>query len=132
MTEIKKLTKILIIPLAVIPFIFGIMDFFFYDAIYLPITGWTNPMLPKFIGGLFILGSIFAVIILRKQEWEEIRLVYLYLYLQFLPAFLSVLIVWILFGSTFSPALISEFVFELIIMAIMLLLGVFGYIKQVK
>ena len=132
MTEIKKFTKIAIIPIVIIPIIFGIVTLFFFDAIFGPMTGWTNPLHPKFVGGLFILGSIFAVIIILKKEWEEIRLVYLYLYLQFIPAIFSQLYVWISLGSTLSSTLITEFLFEQILMWIMFLLGVFAYIKQVR
>lgn len=132
MTEIKKFTKIALVPIAIIPFIFGIINLFLFDAIFGAMTGLTNPMHPRFVGGLFILGAIFAVIIIRKKEWEEIRLVYMYLYLQFVPAILVEIFVWIVYGSTLNPLVITEFIFEQIIMWAMLLLGVFAYIRQVR
>lgn len=132
MTEIKKFTKIALVPIAIIPFIFGIINLFFFDALFGALTGWTNPMHPRFAGGLMLLGAIFAVIIIRKHEWEEIRLVFLYLYLQFVPAILAEIFVWIVYGSTLNPLVITEFILEQIIMWAMLLLGVFAYIKQVR
>ena len=77
MTEIKKLTKISLIVLAIVTFIFGINLTFLYDMTMNP-EGFTNPYFPRFWGGLCFLTSIFAIILFRKKEWEEIKLTYMF------------------------------------------------------
>ncbi|TKJ22967.1 MAG: hypothetical protein CEE43_04430 [Promethearchaeota archaeon Loki_b32] len=51
MTEIKKITKISLIVVAIIPFLFGVMLVFLWDII-LNTEGWTNPLHPRAFGGL--------------------------------------------------------------------------------
>ena len=47
MTEIKKLTKIVLVVYAIIWFIFGTLLTFLYDMALNP-EGWTNPYFPTF------------------------------------------------------------------------------------
>ncbi|MHA2121896.1 MAG: hypothetical protein ACW990_11885 [Promethearchaeota archaeon] len=58
MTEIKKLTKIVLIVYAIIFFIFGVNLTFLYDVIMNP-EGWTSTLIIE-ISVLSILGSTFG------------------------------------------------------------------------
>ena len=130
MTEIKKITKISLLVLCVLNFIFVILTLFLYDLFVAPLTGWTNPLHPRVLGGVMFIISIFAIILIRKKEWEEIKLTYSLIYSLLLPAILVELIIMAIMGSTFSAALLSQMFLEQILMWIMFVLGIFSYYKQ--
>ncbi|MHA1191485.1 MAG: hypothetical protein ACTSP9_04220 [Promethearchaeota archaeon] len=130
MTEIKKMTKITLVVYAIVNFLFGILLVFLNDLILAPLTGWTNPLSPRNIGGIFLLSAIFAVIILRKKEWEEIKLIYTFMFSFFIVTIPIELILLIVLGSTYSAAYFSQSIMDIIIMSILFILGVFSYIKQ--
>ncbi|MFW9820178.1 MAG: hypothetical protein ACFFE5_11265, partial [Candidatus Thorarchaeota archaeon] len=92
MTEIKKLTKIALLIAAIVTFLFGTMLTFLYDMTMNP-EGWTNPYYPRFFGGVAYLSFIMAILMLRKKEWEEIKLTFLYLFGLFLPTLIIEIVV---------------------------------------
>ncbi|MFX1489940.1 MAG: hypothetical protein ACFFBI_12370 [Promethearchaeota archaeon] len=130
MTEIKKITKISLLVLCVLNFIFGILTLFLYDLFVAPLTGWTNPLHPRVLGGVMFIISIFAIILIRKKEWEEIKLTYTLIYSLLLPTILVELVIMATMGSTFSAALLSQMFLDQILMWIMFVLGIFSYYKQ--
>ncbi len=130
MTEIKKITKISLIALSIVYFIFGILLVFLLDFFITPLTGWTNPLSPRNFGGILFLGSFFAVILLRKKEWEEIKLTYTFLFSFFIATIPIELIVTIVYSSTLSAAAIGQTILNEIIMCSLFALGVYSYIKQ--
>ncbi len=132
MTEIKKLTKIAIVIVAIVGFLFGTILTFLYDMTMNP-EGWTNPYYPRFFGGIAYLVSIFAIILLRKKEWEEIKLTFTFLYSFFLPTLIIEITVTAIFGSTFQPSTVLTFLTTTTpLMAVLLVLGIVTYLKQVK
>lgn len=130
MTEIKKITKISLLVLCVLNFIFGILNLFLLDLFIIPLTGWTNPLHPRVLGGVMFILSIFAIILIRKKEWEEVKLTYTLMYSVFIPAISVDLVIMITMGSTFSATLLSQMVLEQILMWIMFVSGIFSYYKQ--
>ena len=129
-TEIKKLTKISLVVIGIVTFMFGILLIFLLDIFLTPLTGWTNPMHPRSFGGICLLSAIFAVILLRKKEWEEIKLLYAFIVSMFIPSITIELYVLVVYGSTFSAAAISQVFLDQILMFVMLALGVISYYKQ--
>ena len=129
MTEIKKLTKIVLIVDAIVFFIFGVNLTFLYDMIMNP-EGWTNPYFPRFWGGLCFLSSLFAIILLRKKEWEEIKLTFTYLFGLFIPTLIIEVAVLAALGSTFGAQAILLGSGTITIESVLLLLGIVSYIKQ--
>ncbi|UCC19565.1 MAG: hypothetical protein JSV62_15935 [Promethearchaeota archaeon] len=130
MTEIKKLTKISLIIIAIVGFLFGTILTFLYDMAMNP-EGWTNPYYPRFFGGVSYLVSIFAIIVLRKKEWEEIKLTFAFLFGLFLPTLIIEIAVTAIFGSTFQPSTVLTFLTTTTpLMAVLLVLGIVTYIKQ--
>jgi len=129
MTEIKLLTKIVLVVDAIIWILFGTMFIFLYDMALNP-EGWTNPYFPKMFGGVTYVSAIFAILILRKKEWEDIKLIFSY----FIGIITSTLIIEIsvllIFGSTFSASFILLGTSTILIEAILLVLGIVSYIKQ--
>ena len=129
MTEIKKFTKIVLLVDTIIWFLFGILLTFLYDIALNPL-GWTNPYLPRMFGGVNLISAIFAILMLRKKEWEEIRLTFGY----FIGIILSTLIievaVYTTLYSTFEASWRLQGLFTITIEAVLLTLGIVTYIKQ--
>ena len=129
MTEIKKLTKIALIVDAVIFVIFGTMLVFLYDMT-LNYEDWTNPFHVRAFGGLCYVGALFAVIMLFKKEWEEIKLAYIFLFSLCVPVIIIEAAVLAVLGSTFKAVTVSQMIFDLIMLSGKVTLGFFAYIKQ--
>jgi len=129
MTEIKKLTKIVLIVDAILWFIFGILLTFLYDLTMNP-EGWTNPYLPRMFGGVNLLSAIFAILMLRKNEWEEIKLTFEYLIGLLISTLIIEVSVLAALGSTFGAQIILLGSGTITIESVLLLLGIVSYIKQ--
>ena len=130
MTEIKKLTKISLIALSIVYFIFGILLVFLTEIFIGGLTGWTNPLSPRNFGGILLLGAILAIILLRKKEWEEIKIPFTFLFSFFIMTIPIELIVAIVYSSTLPPAAISQTILNEIIMCSLFTLGIVSYLKQ--
>ena len=130
MTEIKKLTKISLIALCIVYFIFGILLVFFTETFIGGLTGWTNPLSPRNFGGVLLLGAILAIILLRKKEWEEIKIPFSFLFSFFIMTIPIELIVMIVYSSTVPAAAISQTIMNEIIMCSLFTLGIVSYLKQ--
>jgi len=129
MTEIKKLTKIALIVDAVIFLIFGTMLVFLYDMT-LNTEGWTNPFHVRAFGGILYVAAFYAIIMLRKKEWEEIKLAYLFLFSLCIPVIIVEASILAVLGSTFMAATISQMIFDLIIICGKLALGIVAFMRQ--
>jgi hypothetical protein len=129
MTEIKKLTKIALIVDAGIFLLFGTMLVFLYDMT-LNYEGWTNPFHVRAFGGILYVAALFAVIMLRKEEWEEIKLAYIFLFSLCFPVIIIEAAILAALGSTFTAAMVSQMIFDLIIICAKVALGIFAYMKQ--
>ena len=129
MTEIKKLTKIALIVDAIILFMFGVMLVFLYD-VTLNSEAWTNPIHPRLFGGMCFTGSLFAVIMLRKKEWEEIKLAFIFLFSLCVSVIIIEAAILVGLGSTFMAVTISQMIFDLILVSAKVALGIVAYIKQ--
>jgi len=129
MTEIKKITKIVLIVYAIIWFMFGTLLTFLYDMALNP-EGWTNPYFPRMFGGVNYISAIFAVLMFRKKEWEEIKLTFVY-FLGILISTVTIEItVFSTLSSTFGASSIQLGSSTIILESILLVLGVYSYIKQ--
>jgi hypothetical protein len=129
MTEIKKLTKIALIVDAAIFLLFGTMLVFLYDMT-LNIEGWTNPFHPRAFGGILYVAALYAIIMLRMQEWEEIKLAYLFLFSLCFPVIIIEAAILAVLGSTFTAAMVSQMIFDLIIICAKVALGIVAYMRQ--
>ncbi len=129
MTEIKKFTKIVLIVYTIIWFLFGTLLTFLYDMALNP-EGWTNPYFPRLFGGVNYLSAIFAILLLRKKEWEEIKLTFTYLLGLLTSTLIIEIAVLAIFGSTFGASIIQTGAGTIILEAVLLTLGIVSYIKQ--
>jgi len=129
MTEIKKLTKIALTAYAIVWPIFGILITFLYDMT-LNLEGWTNPYMPRFFGGILLLSTIMVILALRKKEWEEIKLTFVYFLGLFIPVLITEIGVLAVLGSTFGAMTIQSGVMTIVIEASLFVIGIVAYIKQ--
>lgn len=129
MTEIKKLTKIALIVDVIIWLIFGIILLFLFD-LTLNIEGWTNPLHVRAFGGMCLVTAVFAILMLRKNEWEQIKFTYVYMLCMCITVFIVEASILAVLGSTFMAATISQMIFDLIIMSAKLALTIIAYVKQ--
>ena len=129
MTEIKKLTKIALIVDAVIFLIFGTMQVFLYDMT-LNYEGWTDPFHVRAFGGILYVAAFYAVIMLLKKDWDEIKLAYLFLFSLCVPVIIVEAALLAVLGSTFMAATVSQMIFDLIIICAKLALGIVAYLRQ--
>ncbi|MFX1302005.1 MAG: hypothetical protein ACFE9X_01480 [Promethearchaeota archaeon] len=130
MTEIQKITKISLIAYAIVTFLYGIINVFLADIFILAITGWTDPYHLRVFGGICFLSSIFAVIVLRKKEWDKIKLMYSYLFGLFIPTIIINITIFAIYAPTLNIGTILLFIMGLILMCILFALGIYSYIKQ--
>ena len=130
MTKIKKITKASLIALGVIWFIFGVLEVFLLDYFITPLTGWNNPLSPRMFGGILFVGSVFAIILLTKKTWEEIKLTYAFLFAFFFATIPIELIVAILYRTTVPPEAITQTIIDQIIMFSLFTLGLVSYVMQ--
>jgi len=129
MTEIKKFTKIVLIVDVIMWFLFGTLLTFLYDMTMNP-EGWTNPYLPKMFGGVNYLSAIFAILMLRKKEWEEIKLTFEYFIGLLLFTLIIEVTVFATLYSTFGALFQAMGLFPITVEVVLLLLGIVSYIKQ--
>ena len=129
MTEIKKFTKIVLLVDAILWFMFGTLITFLYDMTMNP-EGWTNPYMPKFFGGILYLSAIIAILMLRKKEWEEIKLTFEYLLGLFIPVLITEIAGLAILGSTFEASMILQNSSTITIVVVLFTIGIFSYIKN--
>ncbi|MFX1566966.1 MAG: hypothetical protein ACFFCV_01215 [Promethearchaeota archaeon] len=129
MTEIKKLTKIVLIVFTIIWLLMGTLVTFLYDIAMNP-EGWTNPFYPRFFGGVIYVSAIFAFLMFRKNEWEEIKMTFEFLLVFILSTLTIQIIVWPIFAPTFGASITQLATSTTILMSILLLLAIICYIKQ--
>ena len=130
MTEIKKLTKITLVVEAIIWLMFGVLLLFLTDMLTVDLTGWTNPLHPRAFGAICLISAFFAVIMLRKKEWEEIKMTFAYFSCLILSTIILEILITAVYSSTLSAAVISQVLLDVILMCSMLALSVISYYKQ--
>ncbi len=134
MTEIKKITKISILAYGIVCLIFAVMLIFFLDfwiaAVNMPT--WLNQFHPRGFGGALLVVVIFALLVLinKDWDWEKIKFGYELMYLWLPINIIMEVSVGALYAPTLSNELLSQLIMDVILMSILLVLGVYSYIKQ--
>ncbi|MFX1327272.1 MAG: hypothetical protein ACFE91_03905 [Promethearchaeota archaeon] len=129
MTEIKRLTKIALIVDTIMWVLFGVMLTFIYDMTLNP-EGWTNPYLPRLFGGVNLISAIFAILMLLKKEWEEIKLLFEYFIGLLIVSLIIEVTVYATLYPTFGAAWRLNGLFTITVEAVLLALAIVTYIKQ--
>ena len=134
MTEIKKITKISILAYGIVCLIFAVMLIFFLDfwiaAVNMPT--WLNQFHPRGFGGALLVVVIFALLVLinKDWDWEKIKFGYELMYLWLPINIIMEVSVTAIYAPTLSIELISQIIMDIILMSILLVLGIYSYIKQ--
>ena len=129
MTEIKKLTKVVLIVDAILWIMFGVLLTFAFDMTMNP-EGWTNPFYPKFFGGVIYVCAIFAFLMFRKKEWEEIELTFAFLVGIIISTLTIQIVIIAIYATTFGASVIQLCASTTILMSILLVLAIICIIKQ--
>ena len=134
MTEIKKITKISILAYAIVCLAFAILLIFFLDfwIVMVNMPTWLNQFHPRGFGGALLVVVIFALLVLLNKDWdwEKIKLAYLVVYTWLPINIIMEVSVTVIFLPTLSNELVSQIILDVILMSILLVLGVYSYIKQ--
>jgi hypothetical protein len=134
MTEIKKITKISILAYGIVCLLFAVMLIFFLDlwlvAVNMPT--WLNEFHPRGFGGALLIVVVFAILVLinKDWDWEKIKVAYLVLYLWLPINIIMEVSVTAIYAPTLSNELISQLIMDVIIMSVLLVLGIYSYMKQ--
>ena len=131
MTEIQKITKVSLLAYGIVCLLYGILAIFLLDMM-VPILGPMDPFQPRLFGGvLFVIGIFNFLIIFKKDwDWEHVKFGYLILYSLLVSTIIMEGSVTALLFPTLSAGAISMHVFDLIIMPVLLILGIYSYSKQ--
>lgn len=131
MTELKTITKISLVVYGLICLLNAIMLIFLLDQFITPMTGWNNPLSPRQWGGALLGITIFAFLaVFRNMEWEQIKFGYEFLYYLVIMNIVVEGGIGLLMASTATPAAISQVIMDVILMSVVLVLGIYSYLKQ--
>lgn len=131
MTEIKTTTKVSLLIYGIVCVLYGLLAIFFQDMME-PLLGPMDPFQPRLFGGVLFVIAIFAILMIfwKNWDWEAIKVGYLILYALLVSTIIMEGSVTALLFSTLSQAAIGMHAFDLIIMPVLLILGIYSYIKQ--
>ena len=131
MTEIHKITKVSLLLYGIVCVLYGILAIFFTSMME-AMLGPMDPFQPRLFGGVLLVIAIYAFLIIFKKdwEWEYVKFGYLILYSLLVSTIILEGSVTALLFSTLSAVAISMHAFDLIIMPILLILGIYSYRKQ--
>ena len=132
MTEVKTLTKIALLAYGIACLLFGfmliIMTATFLDPL---VPGWeVNVFHPRVLGGfLVVIGFFdFLMILNKKWEWDHIKVAYMALFAFIVPMITGQILYLVLLSPT--AAFVGEMMLEIPLEAVLLILGIIGYLKQ--
>ena len=131
MTEVLKITKISLLVYGIVCLLYSSLAIFFLDMME-PMLGPMDPFQPRLFGGVLLVIAIFAFLIVFKKDWdwEHIKFGYLVLYSLLLSTIIMEGAVTVMLYSTLSAEGISMHLMDLIIMPVLLILGIYAYMKQ--
>ena len=131
MTEVLKITRISLLVYGIVCVLYGFLAIFFLDMM-VPVLGPMDPFQPRLFGGVLFVIAIYAFLIIIKKDWdwEHVKFGYLVLYSLLISTIIMEGSVTALLFSTLSAEGIGMHVFDLIIMPILLILGIYSYRKQ--
>ena len=130
-SKLKTITKISLLAYGIVSLLNAFMTIFLLDTYINPMTGWNNPLAPRQWGGTLLGITIFTFLaVFRKKEWEQIKFAYGFLYYLIIMNLIVEDSIALILGSTLAPAAISQTILDTILMVVLLILGIYSYIKQ--
>jgi hypothetical protein len=131
MTEIKTITKISLLAYGIACLMYGILGTFFVDM-FEAMTGYTDPLYPRMFAGILLVIAFYTFLILFKKgwDWEHIKFGFMILYTMILSTIIMEGAVTVLTLSSMSAEAVNLHTFNLILMPVLLILGIYSYMKQ--
>ncbi len=129
MTEILKITKISLLAYGIVCLLYGVLAVFLFDMV-VAMTGFNDPFQSRLFGGVLLVITIYTFLIVFKKDWEHVKLAYLVLYSLILSTIIMEGAVTVMLYSSLSAEAINMHIMDLIIMPILLILGIYSYMKQ--
>ena len=130
MTEIKKVTKIVLIYYGVAGLLFAFLylvltDFFAFQLMQWPTD---DPVVFWSLGMTMLVIAIASILAVFKREWELIKLYFEFMLMWIIGAIL--MDIAILVVITLPEATLSMMIFNIVLLSFNLVIGLFSYIKQ--
>jgi len=131
MTEILKITKISLLAYGIVCLLYGVLAVFFLDIVA-SITGYNDPFQARLFGGVLLVITFYAFLMVFKKDWdwEHVKSGYLVLYSLILSTIIMEGAVTAMLYSTLSAEALNMHIMDFIIMPILLILGIYSYMKQ--
>ena len=131
MTEILKVTKISLLLYGIVCVLYGALAVFF-PSMMEAFLGPMDPFQPRLFGGVLFVIAIFAFLMIIKKDWdwEYVKIAFLVIYALLISTIVLEGSVTALLFSTLSAEGISMHVMDVILMPVLLVLGLYSYMKQ--
>ncbi|NHJ13508.1 MAG: hypothetical protein EAX95_07510 [Candidatus Thorarchaeota archaeon] len=111
--------------------LYALLALFFLEMME-PALGPLDPFQPRLLGGVLFAIAIYAFLIIIKKDWswDRLKLGFLILYYMLLSTIIMEGSVFALLFPTISAEGVSMHTFDLIIMSVLFILGLYSYMKQ--
>ena len=131
MTEILRITKVSLLVYGIVCVLYGVLAVFF-PTMMEAMLGPMDPFQPRLFGGVLFVIAIYDFIIIIKKDWdwEHVKFGFLVLYSMLISTIIMEGSVTAILFPTLSAEAVGMHVFDLIIMPILLILGIYSYRKQ--
>ena len=127
MTEIKKLTKIVMIYYGIAGVLFSLLYLIFID-IQLANWPWPDPVPFWAMGSSMLVLAIASFLAFFRREWGEIRIYFEIMIMQGIGSILMDIAIVVV--VPLNEAVMSQMIFNFIILSFNLIIGLLVYIKQ--
>jgi hypothetical protein len=130
MEDIMNKVKILLLIDAIAAFFFCFLYLIITDIYLIDFSKWTypDPYFPKAFGGTLLVLGIFALLAIRKEKWEQIKifieLVITWMMIIFILNILELIFIDLTFNYYLNTILDS------LVLAFLIILNLYYYIKQ--
>lgn len=130
MEDILSKVKILLLIDAISAFFFCFLYLIITDIYLIDFSKWTypDPYFPKAFGGTLLVLGIFALLAIRKEKWEQIKifieLVITWMMIIFILNILELIFIDLTFNYYLNTILDS------LVLAFLIILNLYYYIKQ--
>jgi hypothetical protein len=133
MTEVLKITKFSLLIYGIVCILYGVLAIFF-PSMMEAFLGPMDPFQPRLFAGVLFVIAIYAFLIILKKDWDwqYIKLGYLILYSLLISTIVMEGSVTALMFSTLSADGIMMHTMDLILMPVLLIIGLYAYMKQGK
>ena len=130
MEDIMNKVKILLLIDAIAAFFFCFLYLIITDIYLIDFSKWTypDPYFPKAFGGTLLVLGIFALLAIRKEKWEQIKIFIELVITWMMIIFILNILELIFIDLTFNYYLNT--IIDSLVLAFLIILNLYYYIKQ--